>query len=164
MRPLRSLALCLALLVAGPVVAAPPPPVTIEADHAVFEEQSGRSTYTGHVRVTRDGLEILADTVSVVTGEDGALQRVLAEGTPVKFRQQREGEAPIEGEARRLDYDAINERLLLLDAAWLAQGGNRVSGQRIDYDTRSERVTAAKGTDGKQRVRVTIQPRDKETP
>jgi len=75
-----------------------------------------------------------------------------------------EGEETITGEARRLDYDAVAERLLLLDQAWLAQGGNRVSGKRIDYDTRSERVDASQGENGGQRVRVTIQPRGESKP
>jgi len=86
MRARRSLfGLLFGLCSAAIVLAAEAPPVTIEADHAVFEEQQGRSTYRGHVVVTRDGLEIRADQVTVVTDADGALQRVQAQGAPVTF-------------------------------------------------------------------------------
>ncbi len=138
-------------------------PVTIEADSAVFDERQGQSIYTGHVIITQAEMQIRADEVTVYTKED-ALQRIVATGEPVHFRQQREGEKEIHGEARRLDYRADDEHLLLQDQAWLTQGGNRFSGQRIEYDMLRERVTAAQAEDGSQRVRVTIQPKAKSPP
>ncbi len=138
-------------------------PVTIEADSAVFDERQGQSTYTGHVVITQGGMQVRADEVTVyIEGE--ALKRIVARGEPVRFRQRREGEKEILGEARRLDYRADDEHLLLQDQAWLTQGGNRFSGQRIEYDMRQERVRAAQGKDGGQRVRVTIQPKSKSPP
>lgn len=135
-------------------------PVTIEADSAVFDERQGQSIYTGHVVITQGGMQIRADEVTVYTKEN-ELKRIVARGEPVRFRRQREGEKEILGEARRLDYHADTEHLLLQDRAWLTQGGNRFSGQRIEYDMPRERVSAAQGEDGSQRVRVTIQPKPK---
>jgi len=151
------------LLLAAPLQAADEArrePVTIEADSAVFDERQGQSIYTGHVVITQGGMQIRADKVTVYTEED-ALQRIVATGEPVRFRQQREGKKEIHGEARRLDYRADDEHLLLQDQAWLTQGGNRFSGQRIEYDMLRERVTAAQAEDGSQRVKVTIQPKAK---
>jgi len=157
--------LLLGTLLAAPLQAAEDgqrEPVTIEADGAVFDEQKGQSTYSGHVVVTQGGLQIRADQVTVYA-EDDQLSRIVASGEPVRFRQRREGEEDILGEARRLDYRVEGERetLLLEDQAWLSQGGNRFSGQRIDYDLQQERITAAQGKDGSQRVRVVIQPKEK---
>jgi len=157
------LCLLLGTLLAAAVIAADNPrrePVTIEADSAVFDERKGQSIYTGHVIIIQGGMQIRADEVTVYTEED-ALQRIVASGEPVHFRQQREGEKEIHGEARRLDYRADDEHLLLQDQAWLTQGGNRFSGQRIEYDMQRERVTAAQAVDGSQRVKVTIQPKAK---
>ena len=157
------LLLACTLLLAAPVLAADKTqrePVTIEADSAVFDERQGQSIYTGHVVITQGGMQIRADEVTVYTKED-ALQRIVATGEPVRFRQQREGKKEIHGEARRLDYHADDEHLLLQDQAWLTQGGNRFSGQRIEYDMLRERVTAAQAEDGSQRVKVTIQPKAK---
>jgi len=135
-------------------------PVTIEADSAVFDERQGQSVYTGHVVITQGGMQIRADEVTVYI-EQNELKRIVARGEPVRFRRQRTGEEEILGEARRLDYRADDEQLLLQDQAWLTQGGNRFSGQRIEYDIPRERVSAAQGKDGSQRVRVTIQPKPK---
>lgn len=153
-----------AVLLAPPVLAAASDdrrqPVTIEADGAVFDEQKGQSIYTGHVVITQAGMQIRADRVTVST-EDDELSRIVATGEPVRFRERREGEEEILGEARKLDYDAGSEVLLLIDQAWLSQGGNRFSGQRIEYDRQRERIQASQGEDGSQRVRVTIQPKSK---
>ena len=157
------LLLACTLLLAAPVLAADKAqrePVTIEADSAMLDERKGQSIYTGHVIITQGGLQIHADEVTVYTEED-ALQRIVASGEPARFRRQRAGEKEIHGEARRLDYRAAGEHLLLQDQAWLTQGGNRFSGQRIEYDMPRERVTAAQAEDGSQRVRVTIQPKAK---
>ena len=164
--------LAAAVLLIAAAVLAPPllaatddrrQPVTIEADGAVFDEQKGQSVYTGHVVITQAGMQIRADRVTVYT-EDDELSRIVAEGEPVRFRERREGEKEILGEARRLDYRVTEQRetLLLLDQAWLSQGGNRFSGQRIEYDMDSERIQAAQGKDGSQRVRVTIVPKSKD--
>lgn len=139
---------------------APREPITIEADGAVLDERKGESIYTGNVIITQGGMQIRAHEVTMYS-EEGELQRVVATGRPVHFRMQREGEEDLLGEAQRLDYTTSNEHLLLQEQAWLTQGKNRFSGQRIEYDMQQERVTAAQAKDGSQRVKVTIQPRDK---
>lgn len=149
------------LLMAAPLLAADKAqrePVTIEAGNSMIDMRKGQSIYTGHVVITQGGMQIHADKVTVYTEED-ELKRIVASGEPVRFRQQRKGEKEIHGEARRLDYQANDEHLLLQNQAWLTQGGNRFSGQRIEYDMLRERVTAAQAEDGSQRVKVTIQPK-----
>ena len=154
----RLLALLLGLLATTSGVAdTPPAPVTIEADGAVFDERRGESTYTGNVIITRAGMQIRAHQVTLYN--DGKrLQRLLASGEPVRFRLQREGQGDLNGAAQHLEYTLDDERLLLQGQAWVSQGQNRFSGQRIDYDMRRERVIARQAEDGSQRVQVTIQP------
>ncbi len=138
-------------------------PISIEANSAVFDERQGHSIYTGNVIITQAGLEIRADKVTVFN-KNKQLQRLEARGEPVYFRQHRAGAEDILGEARQLDYNIDNERLLLQDKAWFTQGKSRFSGQRIEYDMLKKRVTATQGKDGSQRVRVTLQPKAKSTP
>ncbi len=135
-------------------------PITIEANGAVFDERKGESIYTGNVIITQGGMQIRAHEVTLYS-KDGELQRIVAVGKPVHFKMQREGEEDVLGEAQRLDYTTGNEHLLLQEKAWFTQGKNRFSGQRIEYDMQQERVTAAQGKNGSQRVRVTIHPKDK---
>jgi lipopolysaccharide export system protein LptA len=154
------------LLAAGinVVQAAPEDPITIEADRATLSEKQGVSTYTGNVVLTQGGIKINADKV-IVHHDQGTLTHVTAIGTPVQYYQQ--GESPqqdINGEAITMEYFADEQRLLLLDSAKLTQGGNAFSGNRIEYDTQREVVTAAVAESGEERVQVTIQPNTLKAP
>ena len=140
------------------VLGAQDDPITIEADQATLSEKQGLSTYTGNVVLTQAGIKINADKV-IVHHDQGKLTHVTATGTPVRYYQQ--GETPdldIQGEANTMEYFATEERLLLLDSAKLTQGGNAFSGNRIEYDTQREVVTAEVAESGAERVQVTIQP------
>jgi lipopolysaccharide export system protein LptA len=151
---------CALLLVGSPplVLANQDDPITIEANQATLSEKQGVSTYSGNVVLTQGDIKINADEV-IVHHEQGKLTHVTATGTPVQYYQQGETrDLDIHGEANTMEYFAIEERLLLLDSAKLIQGGNAFSGNRIEYDTQREVVSAAVSASGEERVQVTIQP------
>lgn len=166
----RRLAAALLLLILGPLAYAntedTQQPIHIEADRAEINEAQGVMTYTGHVVLRQGGIELRADTVVVYARED-VLQRITAEGAPVHYRQERADQKEIRGASQRMEYDAETKRLLLLGEAEFWQGGNRFSGNRIQYDQVSERVIASAGEAGvgpdeaAPRVTVTLQPREK---
>ena len=133
-------------------------PITIEADRATLDEKKGISTYSGHVLLTQGDIKINADKL-IVHSKKGDLSHVTALGTPVRYLQKgKQTSEDITGEANTMEYFAQEKRLLLLENAKLTQGGNAFSGNRIDYDTQKEVVTAAVAESGEQRVQVTIQP------
>ena len=145
-------------------------PIHIEADQAEISEAQGVMTYTGHVVLSQGGIEMRADTVVVYTKE-GELQRITAQGQPVHYRQQRSNEEEVHGVSQRVEYTAETKQVLLLGQAEFWQGGNRFSGNRIQYDPKTERVVANAGADTdagtvpdgtdqqKPRVTVTLQPK-----
>ncbi len=136
-------------------------PITIEADQAVLDEKKQTSIYTGNVILKQGGIEVRANTITVFT-KAGQLQRVIAEGDPVHYRQQQQKNDDIRGVSQRIEYEAESKRLLLLGNAELWQGGNRFSGKRIQYDPEQEKVIANGDSDskdnGKQRVKIIFQP------
>jgi len=142
-------------------------PVHIEADRAEIDEALGVMTYTGHVVVRQGGVEMRADTV-VVYSKEGELQRITAQGQPVHYLQKRADGKTVKGISQRMEYSTGSKQVLLLGKAEFWQGGNRFSGDRIQYDPDAERVLANAGSDtgtgdGRQRVSVTLQPRPKKT-
>jgi lipopolysaccharide export system protein LptA len=141
-------------------------PIHIEADSAKIDEQMGVMTYSGHVLLQQGGIEVRAETV-VVYSKDGELQRITAQGDPVRYQQQRLNEEAVKGVSQRMEYDAASKQVLLLGKAEFWQGGNRFSGNRIQYDPETESVVANAGSDAadaagaekQRRVTVTLQPR-----
>ena len=108
-------------------------PIHIEADRAEISEAQGVMTYTGHVVLNQGGIELRADTVVVYT-QAGELQRITAQGQPVPYRQQRSNKQEVHGVSQRVEYTADSKQVLLLGQAEFWQGGNRFSGNRIQYD------------------------------
>lgn len=135
-------------------------PITITADRAEIDERQGISTYTGNVVLTQGEVRMEADRLLVYT-KGGDLERITAEGDPVRFQQTRSDEEPLHGHSQRMRFDAGTEILWLLDKAEFWQGPNRFSGERIQYDRRQSRVSASQGENGGERVQVTIQPKAK---
>ncbi|MCF6336956.1 MAG: lipopolysaccharide transport periplasmic protein LptA [Gammaproteobacteria bacterium] len=141
-------------------------PVHIAADRAEIDEALGVMTYTGHVIVRQGGIEMRADKV-VVYSKEGELQRITAQGQPAHYLQERADGKVVKGSSQRMEYNANNKQVLLLGKAQFWQGGNRFSGNRIQYDPDAERVLANAGAANKtgeqQRVTVILQPRPKKT-
>lgn len=140
-------------------------PIHIEADKADIDEIKGVMIYTGNVQLRQGGIEVSADTV-VVYAKDGEMQRITAQGKPVHYLQkplQGTTQKEVRGVSQRMEYTADNKQVLLLGKAEFWQGGNRFSGNRIQYDPEAERVVANAGSDAgvNQRVTVTLQPKSK---
>ncbi len=151
-------------------------PIHIEADKAEIDEAHGVMTYTGHVQLRQGGIEVRADTV-VVYAKDGELQSIIAQGQPVHYLQKAQktqaSQTPqvgdikeVRGVSQRMEYDADSKQVLLLGKAEFWQGGNRFSGNRIQYDPEAGRVLANAGSNNsdagaKPRVTVTLQPKNK---
>lgn len=133
-------------------------PIMLEADRAELDESRGTGIYHGHVLVTQGSLELTAETLTMERSEQG--ERMLAEGTPATYRQQPDGGGPpVRAKARRIEYLADRQLLILTGDAELVRGGDTFHSGQIVYDIANNRVSAG-GTagDGQGRVRIVIQP------
>jgi lipopolysaccharide export system protein LptA len=131
--------------------------VYLEADKVEIDQKTGISKYLGNVKLTRGNLTILASTM-LIFKTDETLNRVTAEGDPVKFTKERSAEEKeIRGQALQLEYDAQKDILELKKEAKLWQEQDQFSGDYIQYNIQQELVHASKGPSD-ERVRVIIHP------
>lgn len=142
-------------------------PISIESNHAELDEKKGIGTYMGNVILQQGGIKITADKITVYANK-GELQKLIAEGNPVRFTQDRENLENITGSSLRMEYDAESKHFLLINNAELMQGKNRFSGQHIQFDPDQEKVIATGSSDktgeSAQRVQITIQPKKSNEP
>lgn len=122
-----------------------------------LEFENSRWQFEGGVRITVEGglLESDAATVRFVNNEIDGAEVV---GRPARFRQERDGKLA-EGRAERIDYDLGSQRVRLSGNAWLSDGRNDITGSRLVYGMREQRVLAEAADQGGQPVRITINPR-----
>lgn len=165
----RSSALAIALAVSSwsgcARAATPGGPIQIEADRAEIDQNQLLSTYTGKVRIIQGPTEFSGEKVMVTHEKDGLPRQIEVTGDPARFSQPATGDAPaMEAKASRMRYDAASGQMELLGSAWVRQGTDEVTSERLVYDRRNQRILASGdggsgdgGSGG--RVRITIQPR-----
>jgi lipopolysaccharide export system protein LptA len=147
-------------LLAGPVQALQTDkdqPIMVEADSVEINDATGVSTYQGNVIIRQGSIKIQADKVQVHQAR-GDARKVIADGSPVKFEQQPDEGKLVRGEARRAEYEMDGEILYLIGEAELHQGNDSFRSDRITYDRGRAMVKAGASAEGKERVRMTIEP------
>lgn len=117
-------------------------------------------TLTGEVRMRTEQGELAADKATVHFSAS-RLGDALATGTPASFEQVGETEPGhgARGHAREIDYDPRAGEVRLTGEAWLTDGCNETSSERIVYEFAQQRVHA-QGAAGA-RVQGTIRPQCK---
>ena len=134
-------------------------PMYIEADAAELDEKQSTSLYLGNVDVTQGSMHILADEVLVHHKQDRRVQKIIAVGHPVRYRQRVEDDPDeVKGRALRMEYEADRDELTLIDEAVLIQGEDRFASDRIVYNRITDRVTAGTSAQGRERVKIRIEP------
>ena len=131
--------------------------IEIAADRALRDDRAGFTEYSGDVVLTQGSLHIEADKLTIFHDREAA-DRIVAEGSPARLRQQPAIDEPlVRASARRIVYFKSVERVLLSEAAQIEQDGAVVSGDSIEYLMAEQRVRAdARGEDGEDRVQVFI--------
>lgn len=150
-------------------------PIVIEAGAAEADNRAQVTVYRGDVVITQGTLRITGDTVWIHYDDSNSITKAISVGNPAKFRQRPDDkEHDMTADADRMEYHADQDLILLLGNARYGEGDDKITAQRIVYDSRRGRVKAganpgggevsdsASGeTDKSDRVRITITPKKK---
>ncbi len=150
----------LTLLPAHAVLALPDDqqqPIHVTANSAVQENNT--VTYRGNVVIVQGSVRIEADQV-VIQHEKGKLQKAVATGKPARFQQQPEVDGGlITGSANTLIYHNTDQRVELLQDAFVDRDKSTVKSDRIEYLLPSKTVRAeAAAQNASGRVEMVLQP------
>jgi lipopolysaccharide export system protein LptA len=134
-------------------------PIYLEADSADLDEKQAVSVYRGNVFVQQGSLQIRADEVTIHHREDRRPEKIIALGSPATYRQELEGEEQeVRAEALRMEYVTEKDEITLVDRAVVFQGEDTFRSDRIVFDRGNARVKAGSNVQGKERVRILINP------
>lgn len=132
----------------------------VNADHFEADRATEISVFRGNVTVRKGSLDVRADEVRIRAIE-GAVREGTLIGEPVTFAQDPPDGPPVRGEARRIEYDAVNEIVILTGEAWVTQGSDRFQGESIHYDLAKRKVIAKSSETTPERVKIIFQPKKK---
>ncbi len=128
---------------------------------ARLDFENSRWLFEGDVVLDNQGARVTCDSAELqFVGHE--LRSALLRGDPVRFEQRRPGGELAEGKARVIDYDVAAATVRLSGEAWLSDGANEVTGERISYDIAREYVTADSGGNGEVRMKIKP-PQDRES-
>lgn len=135
-------------------------PIDVQADSSEFDEKSGVQVLRGNVQITQGSMKIRADEIRVGI-EFGKLSTITGVGSPIIFEQENEEGEPVSGQCDRIEYNAKTASLTLIGNASLKQPNQELSGDRIVFDSKTQKVRAEGGSNG--RVNIKIQPPSEQT-
>lgn len=138
-------------------------PINVQSDSA--EKIKEKVYYRGNVTMTQGTITIKGETVTVESLND-KVQRLVADGEPAHFSQKPNTEdGLVNATANNIDYQLVSDTVLLTNNANVEQSDSTISGERIEYDIKAQRVRASSlnGNDGS-RVRMTLQPQTTSKP
>ena len=137
-------------------------PINLEADTVTLDDIRKISVYEGNVILSQGTLMLRADRVQVTQNAEG-LDKVVASGRPVSFRQKVDGRDEfIEGYARRIEYAGATSQLELIGEARLRRNGDELRGAQISYNANTEFYKVVGQPDAQTpagRVRAVIRPK-----
>jgi len=131
-------------------------PIEVSAERKETDLRAGVSVYSGGVEIRQGSLLATANRAEVSVRE-GTLERIVLEGAPARFQLQTERQGPVEGRARRIEYQAEAQRLQLLGDGTVQRATDTLSAERITYDLIQDLISAD-APEGNGRVRVILQP------
>lgn len=139
--------------------------IFISADHMQFDIISGRSVYSGNVKISQGELVLTGDKV-ILDQNNEKVERLTVTGKPVHYSHVTEKGESIDAESEQMVYIASQNKLVMTINAKLLQPDHLVSSEKITYDTKKKIVMAGdkpaspgKKVDEKQRVNITLTPK-----
>jgi len=137
-------------------------PLRIDADEATatrLDFENTRWEFAGNVRIENAGTTAWADLADILFQEH-RIRSAARTGEPVRFQQitidtDEEGTVTTtKGQANALEYDVDSGIISMTQDAWLSDGSNEVSGDRISYDVIREIIIADADESGQIRMKI----------
>lgn len=131
-------------------------PISIKADSAEINENTGISIYRGNVHVTQGSMVLTGDTV-VIESDDKKVRKIKSEGNLSTFRQTSDDGKTVHAQAAKMVYDIGKKQIMLTENAKLTENGNTFASDSIVFHTDKKTVSGGNSA-GSGRVNITVLP------
>lgn len=149
-------------------------PAFLDADDMEIDFTKGVRIYRGNVVFTQGSTRLNCDKLVTYLDDNQALEEAICTGDPAHFKQRpQDQDEEVRASALEITLNQTNDQLILEDRARIEQGDSTITGNRVIYNlaTKKARVTGGQsiqsdsgsGSQDSSRVRMVIQPREKET-
>lgn len=132
-------------------------PVYIDSDSQQVDLKSNKVTFIGNVTLKQGSINIHAQRLIVVRdAKTGKIEAIQGFGDLATFSQLTDDGKTLYGEAKKLDYQMVQDQLTMTDQAMLSQDESVIRSTKIHYRI-SEQKLIADGS-SRERVSTVLQP------
>lgn len=120
-------------------------PISIQANQAEFNPETGIATYTGAVEMIQGSLKVNAHSVTIHQDSNGEVSKIIAiaKDKRVHLRQQPSPDSPeVHAFAMYAEYLAAEQEVLLKEQAQIENGQDQFTGKRIRYNLQTRNIRA----------------------
>ncbi len=133
-------------------------PVNIVSDEQLADLKANILIFKGNVIGTQGTIKLHADKVEVRRDENDKLKSIVGYGNPTTFEQTMDDGKIVHSSSSTITYLPQSNDIVLEGRATIWQDSSRLSGDRIIYNTRTERMKATNTARQGSRVQSTFMP------
>jgi lipopolysaccharide export system protein LptA len=133
--------------------------IVIKSKRQAGDLKNKIASYLDDVQITQGSLTIKADLVQVYSQPNSDDETYVAKGEPATFEQLLDDGTPINLQANEIKYEPAINTITISGNALLRQEGSEVSGSKIIYNTKTEKLEAESSSD--ESVTTILKPKAK---
>ena len=138
-------------------------PLNVQSNEQLADLQANKLFFIGDVAATQGTIEVHCDKAELTRNDKNELKEVMTWGKPVTFRQQLDDGKILRSQSSTLQYLPLTGDIVLTGNATVWQGESHVSGEKIVYNTVSQKMKANNANNQNGRVKSTFIPQEFQT-
>lgn len=135
-------------------------PLNVQSKEQLADLQANKLFFIGDVVATQGTIEVHCDKAELTRNEKNELKEVMTWGQPVTFRQELDDGKILRSQSSTLQYLPLTGDIVLTGNATVWQGESHVSGEKIVYNTVSQKMKANTANNQNGRVKSTFIPQE----
>lgn len=135
-------------------------PINIAADEQFADLKDNKAVFSGNVEASQGSILITADKAEIQRDASGALESVKTFGHPTTFKQKQDDGKLIRSQSSVIEYYPKQNLVVLSGRATIWQDSSHVNGERIEYNTLTQKLKASTNKSKGGRVKSTFIPQE----
>ena len=131
----------------------------IKAGRFTEDPDTDTQVFSGGFTLKQGTLSVAGRVATIHRGDEGGFTRIILEGEPAQWNEELDDGSALVARANLIDYDVDQELVILSGNVHIEKDGDKLSGELIRYDLKSQKLDA--GSEGEGQVIMIMQPRGK---
>lgn len=135
-------------------------PINIVSNEQFADLKENKAVFSGNVEATQGSIIIKADKAEIKRNDNGSLKSVKTFGHPTTFKQDQDDGKVIRSQSSSIEYYPQDNLIVLTGRATIWQDNSHVNGEKIEYNTLTQKLKALNNNNQGGRVRSTFIPQE----